>query len=103
MPRARKRAVGMGEVALEEDVLHADLVTTSQTVQVVEDAAEDPVSHIGGRRVGEVDLTDRLVPDAVHALELKRHPADLALRVRELETGELLERAAVDPVAHRAL
>ena len=83
--------------------IHADLVAAPEAVEVVEDAPEDPALQVGGGRSRQVDLADALVPDAVHPLVLEGHPPDLALGVGQLEAGEPLERAAVDPVADRAL
>ena len=72
-------------------------------MEVVEDAAEDATSEVGGRRVRKVYPANTLVPDPIHALVLERHPSHLALGVDKFERREPLKRPAVDPVTNRAL
>ena len=101
--RVGERTVRMREVALEDDRAHADLGAALQAVKVIEDAAEDSIAYVARWRFGEVDVTDGLVPHAIHPLVLERHPADLALGVGELERREPLEGPREDPVADRTL
>src|SRR3954468_8245841 len=97
--------VGVRVVDLEADVVGSQLAEAVQPVLVVGEAAEDAALVVGGRRLGHhrLGVGPRLVhlPHAVGPLERVRHPADLALGVRELELGELDHLPREQPVDHR--
>ena len=50
-----------------------------------------------------IDISATVSPDRVHALELERHPTDLALGVGDREIRKSFERTREHPIAQRAL
>ena len=108
--RVGPRRVGVRVVGLERGVVHADPLQRLEPVHVAEEAAEDLAVVVRRRRLGDEVLhaTPRpvLAPHVVGALEDVRDPADLALRVGELQlrvahehTGEEEVREARHRVA----
>ena len=83
--------VGVGEIHLEADLVHANDVPVLETDLVVEDAAPDVPRDVCTGRLGKVDAEARvapLLPDLVHALDDVGHPAHLTLGVGDLQLGE---------------
>ena len=95
LERVGPRRVGVRVVGLERDVVDADPVERLEPVPVLEEAAEDVVVVVGGRRLGHdvLHLAPRpvIAPHVVGPLEQVGEPADLALRVGQLQRGEAHE------------
>ena len=104
-PRARPGRVRVGVVRLVGDVVLADLVDRAQPVRVVEEAAPHVVLEVArrllGHDVGHAAPAAVVLPDAVGPLQDVGDPADLTLRVGDLEIGEADEHAAEEEVDQR--
>ena len=98
----RPRRVGVRVVRLERGVVHTDALERFETVHVTEEAAVDLAVVVRRRRVRHDPLhatpCSVLAPNVVRALEDVRDPADLALRVRELQARIAHEHAGEEEV-----
>ena len=107
--RVGPRAVLVRVVGLERDVVAADAVEVVDADAVLEEAADDLPVVVLRRRIGDVGLAVAPpavdLPHVVDAFEHVRDPADLGLRVQQLEAGVPHEHARVEEVdqRHRAV
>src|SRR5207248_7483228 len=88
----RERRVSVRVVGLEHDLAHSHDVAARQTVQILENAAEDPV-HITAGTFGHTGGKGGLpgvgpLPDEIHPFENERHPAHLALAQSDAQPRE---------------
>src|SRR3954452_5181323 len=89
--RVGPRAVLMGIVRLQQDVIDPDAVALLEAGDVVDGAEPAVALHHLARR--ELDASPRpedplVATDVVEAVEETRHPTDAALRQAQLQVGE---------------